>query len=186
MRSPPWVVPETRPPFGAEEWEKYSPRLLPTLPFLGRAMRTIAFLSPELEFFQIFSDNARTVRARKRVESQLIGRMKRIVPEKYHEILTPNYGVGCKRKIFDETWYPSLQDPAIELTTLPLSSIQTRDVTLGPRRMCPNPQDKHSKVPTDERKLPADMIILANGYDTTIWLYPLKIKGKDGQLMEDV
>ena len=186
MRSPPWVVPKPQPPFGAEKWERYSPRLFTTFPFLGRAMRTIAFLSTELDFFQIFPDNARTIRARKRVESQLIDRMKRIVPEKYHEILTPDYGVGCKRKVFDETWYPSLQDPAIELTTLPLSSIQPRDVTLGPGRTYPNPQDKHSKVPSDERKLPADVIILANGYDTTTWLHPLKIKGKDGRLMEDV
>jgi hypothetical protein len=40
-----------------------------------------------------------------------------------------------------------------------------------------------------EREIPADVIVLANGFDTTRWLHPLKVVGKGGQdlvqLMEE-
>ena len=41
-------------------------------------------------------------------------------------------------------------------------------------------------MPNDERKLPADVIVLANGFETKTWLHPLRVIGKDGRLMSDV
>lgn len=186
MRSPPWVVPKPQPPLGAEKWEKHTPALFTTFPFLGRAFRTMIFIFAELDFFQLFPDTSFSEKARKRHEAGLLKFMRKSVPEKYHEMLTPDYGVGCKRRIFDETWFPSLSNPAIELTTLPLTSIQPRGVTLGPGRTYPDPKDQNSKVPNDERKLPADVIVLANGFATKTWLHPLRVIGKDGRLMSDV
>lgn len=37
-----------------------------------------------------------------------------------------------------------------------------------------------SKVSTDEVQLPADAIILANGYQTNTWLHPLRVQGRGG------
>ena len=144
------------------------------------------FLLAEVDFFLMFPDTPRSHKARKRIEARLIDHMRKSVPEKYHEMLTPDYGVGCKRRIFDETWFPSLSNPAIELSTLPLTSIQPREVTLGPGRTYPDPTDHDSKVPNEERKLLADVIVLANGFETKSWLHPLKVAGKDGRLMQDV
>ena len=144
------------------------------------------FLLAEVDFFLMFPDTPTSQKARKRIEARLIDHMRKSVPEKYHEMLTPDYGVGCKRRIFDETWFPSLSNPAIELSTLPLTSIQPRGVTLGPGRTYPDPADHDSKVPNEERKLPADVIVLANGFETKNWLHPLKVAGKDGRLMQDV
>lgn len=186
MRSPPWVVPKPQPPFGVEKYEKRSPALFAALPWLGRSFRTMLFLLTELEFFQLFPSTPYAMKARKRHETQLLQHMTKTVPEKYHDILTPEYGVGCKRRIFDETWFPSLSNPAIELTTLPLTSIQPKGVTLGPGRTYPNPKKQDSKVSSEERKLPADVIVLANGFETKTWLHPLRIVGKDGRLMSDV
>ncbi len=186
MRSPPWVVPKPQPLFGAEKWEKHTPALFSTIPGLGRFFRTLIFLGAERDFFQMFPDNDYSAKARKKIESGLVDHMKRSVPEKYHEMLTPDYGVGCKRRIFDETWFPALHNPVIELTTLPLTSIQPKGVTLGPGRTYPDPKNNNSKVPTDERKLTADVIVLANGFETTTWLHPLRVKGKDGRLMQDI
>ncbi|KAL8832198.1 MAG: hypothetical protein Q9191_000414 [Dirinaria sp. TL-2023a] len=186
MRSPPWVVPKPQPPFGARKWEKHTPALFTMIPGLGRIFRTLLFFFAEYDFFQIFLQTPMAVQGRKKIESQLIDHMKRTVPEKYHEILTPDYGVGCKRRIFDETWFPSLQNPAIELTTLPLASIQPRGVTLGPGRTYPHPENESSKTPTIERMIPADIIVLANGFNVATWLHPLKIYGKDGRSMHDV
>ena len=186
MRSPPWVVPKAQPPFGAEKWKKHTPALFTKVPGLGRMFRTLLFFAAEYDFFKVFLQTPKAVQARKRIEGRLIAHMKRTVPEKYHEILTPNYGVGCKRRIFDETWFPGLHNPAIELTTLPLTSIQPGGVTLGPGRTYPDPEDGSSKAPTHERTMPADIIVLANGFSVTTWLHPLKIYGKDGRLMQDV
>ena len=184
MRSPPWVVPKPQPPFGAKKWEEHTPAIFTALPWLGRLIRTLIFLGTERDFFLMFPDTPRSEKARKRIEAQLIDHMKRSVPEKYHEMLTPDYGVGCKRRIFDETWFPSLSNPAIELTTLPLSSIQPKGVTLGPGRTYPDPKDQSSKVPSEERQLPADVIVLANGFELKTWLHPLRVAGKDGRLMQ--
>ena len=184
MRSPPWVVPRLLPPGGNEKWEKYAPKLLKGVPGLARTLRTMLFCLAELDFYRIFPEKYKE--KRKPVEASLIKHMKTTVPEKYHKILTPDYDIGCKRRIFDATWLPSLNDPKIDLTTQPLTSIQPRGVTLGPGRTYPDPRNTNSRAPTDEVKLPADTIILANGFELTTWLHPLKIYGKDGKLLQDV
>lgn len=33
----------------------------------------------------------------------------------------------------------------------------------------------------DEREIPADVVVLANGFETTRWLHPLKVTGKGGK-----
>ena len=91
-----------------------------------------------------------------------------------------------KRRIFDATWFPGLNDPKIELTSLPLSSVHEKSVTLGPRRTYPDPDDATSKVPNQEVTIPADVIILANGFETIKWLHPLEVKGRGGKCLHDV
>jgi cation diffusion facilitator CzcD-associated flavoprotein CzcO len=112
----------------------------------------------------------------------MIAHMKKTVPQKYHQMLTPNYSIGCKRRIFDATWFNSLNDPKIELTTLPLTSISSNTVTLGPHPA----QTPYSDEPAKEVTLPADVIILANGFAATTWFSPLKITGRDGAEIQDV
>ena len=186
MRSPPWVVPRPVPPFGNDKWEKWTPILFRSIPGLGRLLRTFLFLTTEMIFYDLFPDTPRVQKKRKETEKDLIRWMREKVPEKYHEILTPNYSYGCKRRIFDVAWFASLHDPKIELTTQPFTSLQTRGVTLGPGRTYPESKDTSGKVPTDQVQIPADVVILANGFDLTTWLHPLKIRGKGGRLMQDV
>ena len=189
MRSPPWVVPRPEPLLGyipLRVWEKWTPIVFNKLPFLARAYRTFIFCLAELEFQLIFKGTDIAAKTRKKQEAALVQHMKRIVPGEYHEILTPDYGVGCKRRIFDVFWLQSLNDPKIDLTTQPLTSLQPKGVTLGPGRTYPNPEDTTSKAPTDERHLPADAIILANGFEITTWLSPLKVRGKNGAIMQEV
>lgn len=189
MRSPPWVQPRGNPLLGLvkkESWEKWTPRLFPKIPGLARAYRTFLFCLSELDFFLILTGKNTAVKTRKKVEAKLVRQMKDVVPEQYHEILTPDYGVGCKRRIFDALWLDSLNDPKIHLTTQPITSLQPKGVTLGPGRTYPDPEDKASKAPTDENHLPADVIILANGFELTTWLSPLKVIGKGGAVMQEV
>ncbi|KAL8722543.1 MAG: hypothetical protein Q9225_001011 [Loekoesia sp. 1 TL-2023] len=186
MRSPPWVVPRPEEPFGPENYRKYSPMLFSTVPGLAKLLRFSCFARGEYDWYRLFDDNSWNHKSRKKLESQMIARMKRIVPEKYHEMLTPDYSIGCKRRIFDKAWFQSLNDPKIELTTKPITKVSPNSITIGPGRYYPDLNDKESKVPTNEETIPADVIILGNGFEITTWLHPLKIRGKDGEYMQDV
>ncbi|KAL2223473.1 putative flavin-binding monooxygenase [Thermoascus aurantiacus ATCC 26904] len=180
MRTPPWVVPNLVPPDKLAMWEKYSPTLLQNIPGLARFIRCWIFCHTELEFFRTFSRSEFARRRRSWMQEQLLSYMRKTVPEKYHEILTPNYSLGCKRRIFDPGWFRSLHAPNVKLTTLPLRSVQPKGVTLGPGRNYPPMSQTDSKVSTDEVQLPADAIILANGYQTNTWLHPLRVQGRGG------
>lgn len=183
MRSPPWVIPRPVLPAGSEEW---FPFLLPRLPGLGRAFRTFIFLSSEFDYFRHFQTKPRNQEARKQTGDTLLRYMKTVVPKKYHEMLTPDYELGCKRRIYDDDWFAGMSDPKFNLTTQPLTSIQPKGITLGPGRCYPDMKKTDSQVSTDEQHLPADTIILANGFDLRTWLHPLKVQGRGGQLLHDV
>lgn len=135
--------------------------------------------------WRLFGSKPYHEKERKKLEKQLVEHMKNIVPQKYWEILTPDYSVCCKRRIFDASWFPGLNDPSIELTTLPLTSISGKSVTLGPGRTYPDPKDTSSSAPSHEVTIPADVIILANGFETTKWLHPLDVYGRDGKTLQD-
>lgn len=186
MRTPPWVVPKPEPPFGPEKYAKYSPTVFSTVPFVASLFRFMCFARGEADFYTLIDDNSWNHRTRKKLETRMVARMKETVPEKYHEMLTPDYNIGCKRRIFDAAWFKSLNDPKIELTTQPISKVSPRSITIGPGRLYPDPSDKDSKVPTDEQTIPADVVVLGNGFEVTKWLHPLKIRGKHGEYMQDV
>jgi cation diffusion facilitator CzcD-associated flavoprotein CzcO len=46
--------------------------------------------------------------------------------------------------------------------------------------------EKASSAPSHQVEIPADVIILANGFQTTEWLHPLEITGRDGKKLHDV
>jgi cation diffusion facilitator CzcD-associated flavoprotein CzcO len=185
MRSPPWIVPRPLPPGGTKNWEKWAPFLNTYVPGFNKTIRALVAAGSEYDW-RLFGSGEYSLKERKKLETELVAHMKKITPQKYHEILTPDYGVGCKRRIFDATWLEGLNDPLIELTTLPLTGVSEKAVTLGPGRTYPDPKDITSSAPTHEVTVPADVIILANGFQTTKWLHTLDITGRDGRKLHDV
>jgi cation diffusion facilitator CzcD-associated flavoprotein CzcO len=185
MRSPPWVVPRPIPPMGEENWEKWAPWLNTNVPMYGKSIRWLTATLAEFDW-RLFGTTEYAAKERAKVEAELLKHMKKTVPLKYHEMLTPDYGVCCKRRIFDASWFPGLNDENIELTTLPLTSLGENTVTLGPGRTYP-PQSKiDSKVPNDEVTIPCDTLILANGFDVAKWLHPMDIYGRQGATLQSV
>jgi len=185
MRSPPWVVPRMKGLGGDKTWEEWSPFLCTYIPGFAKTIRFLIAAGAEYDW-RLFGSGDYHEKERKKLEKELLTHMKKTVPKKYHEILTPDYGVGCKRRIFDATWFPGLNDPNIELTTLPLTSIAENSVTLGPGRTYPDPKVTTSSAPTHEVTLPADIIILANGFEVVKWLHPLEITGRNGVKLHNV
>ncbi|PQE30584.1 flavin-binding monooxygenase protein [Rutstroemia sp. NJR-2017a WRK4] len=184
MLSPPWVSSRPLPPGGEKFWEKWSSTLNKNIPGFNKFIRLAVAATCEYDF-RLFGSGAYNQKEREKLEAETLAEMRRSAPEKYHEILTPNYGIGTKRRIFDATWYASLHDPKVELTTLPLRKLHEKSVTLGPGRMYP-PENVKSSAPTHEITIPADVIVLANGFETTKWLHPLNIYGTEGQKLHDV
>ncbi|KAB8338769.1 hypothetical protein FH972_021714 [Carpinus fangiana] len=177
MRTPPWVVPRVIPPGGEEWWSANAPTLFSNAPGLLKALRTIIFCVAETDFFRLFGGDEKHARSRAHLEEKLLRSMRKKVPEKYHEILTPNYGVGCKRRIFDANWLEGLQDERIELTTQPLTQVNEHSVTIGPGQTYPSAS---SEAGPAAREVQADVIVLANGFETTRWLHPLAVTGRNG------
>lgn len=186
MRSPPWVVPATDAPGGDEWWEANGPKIMRSVPGLKNLLRFLIFADAEASFYALFPNTPYALKQRKKYEQQTLEHMRKIVPKKYWEIMTPDYGVGCKRRIFDKRWLRSLNEPKIELTTQPLTRVTETGVIIGPGVTYPSNANKDDYP---EREIPADIIVLANGFDTTRWLHPLKVIGKGGkdlvQVMED-
>lgn len=153
------------------------------IPPLKNLLRFAMFANTEIEFLKLFPTTSYAEKSRKKYEEECLTNMKNTVPQKYHEIMTPNYGVGCKRRIFDKRWLQSLNDAKIELTTQPLRRVKENSVVIGPGAMYPaNAKDKGFP----EREIPADVIVLANGFDTTRWLHPLRVVGRDGKGLVEV
>lgn len=184
MRSPPWVCPKLVPPGGDQSFGKWAPTVFNYVPGALKLLRFILFVGSELDW-QMFGGEKHNERFREKTEKALLKHMRKQAPDKYHEILTPNYGVGCKRRIFDYEWLRSLNDPKIELSTLPLTEVHEHSVTIGPGRCYPDPKNVESSVPMEKREVPADAIILANGFNTTRWFHPLDIKGRGGADLVD-
>lgn len=183
MRSPPWVVPRVPAPFGEENFSKWAPWLNTNIPGFTRFFRLLLFLTLEYDW-RLFGSGPYHERQREKMEKFLLHHMRKTAPKKYHEMLTPNYGIGCKRRISDATWYPGLHDPAVELTTLALTSISENSVTLGPKSQ-PDTKGTDTSI-TETRALPADVIILANGFETTQWFHSLDIIGRGGKSLHQV
>lgn len=183
MRTPPWVQPDIFNPVQLAWWKKWTPILFTNVPGLLRVSRNFLFFLLEHNFFAMFTDTAYGRWQRPRMEQRFLREMRKLAPEKYHEILTPNYSLGCKRRIINGDWYRSLNAPNVELTVQPLTRVHAKSVTLGPG--CHYPPN--STAPKDEvREIPADVIVLGNGFETNQWLHPLKVIGKNNKNMEDL
>ncbi|HEY5946580.1 MAG TPA: NAD(P)/FAD-dependent oxidoreductase, partial [Kofleriaceae bacterium] len=77
--------------------------------------------------------------------------------------LTPDYPIGCKRIVISDDWYPALARDNVTLETSPIERITPEGV-----------------VTVDGTLHPADAIIFATGFDSTSFLAPMQITGRDG------
>jgi cation diffusion facilitator CzcD-associated flavoprotein CzcO len=99
MRSPPWVVPRPEGPGGEEHWNKVGPWRNRNIPGHQLLLRYVNALLAEYDW-RLFGMSNWNKKERAKVEKQLIEHMHKTVPQKYWEILTPNYAVCGKLSIF--------------------------------------------------------------------------------------
>ena len=186
MRTPPWCVPKLNEPGGKEAFARWGPTILGTFR-LGIILRFLIACNAELDWFKLFLNTEHSIKGRTKTERAMLARMRRKTPEKYHELLTPDYSIGCKRRIFDPEggWYDSMNDPRYRLTSQTLKGLQPNGVILSGNQTYPASK-KSDDAGIQDESVPADVVVLANGFDVTTWLHPLRVIGRDGRSIFDV
>ncbi|KAH6898028.1 hypothetical protein B0T10DRAFT_525456 [Thelonectria olida] len=90
-------------------------------------------------------------------------------PEKYRDFLVPKTEVGCKRRVNDTDYLLSLHRDNVEL----IYNDPVKEVL-------------EDGVRTQSgREVAADAIVLANGFETQKFLFPMEIRGQNGQSLTD-
>jgi cation diffusion facilitator CzcD-associated flavoprotein CzcO len=74
----------------------------------------------------------------------------------------------------------SMNKPNFTLTTQRVEALEGKQALLVRNR-----GDKASNTEPTTR-IPADVIVLANGFEATRWLHPLKVYGRSGKLLQEV
>ncbi|WP_405488764.1 flavin-containing monooxygenase [Nocardia sp. NBC_00511] len=83
--------------------------------------------------------------------------------------LTPDYPIGCKRGLFSNDYFPALTQPNVRLETTPISEIVAEGVRTA-----------------DGVLHEADVIIYGTGFKGTEFLWPMRIRGRDGITLSEV
>lgn len=160
-RTPSWYAP--RPQAQVPEWLRWT---FQRVPFALRAFRYLIAGGTEVAYFH-FKRGPISDYFRARLEKALINYMKRTAPEKYHERLTPNYPLGCKRVVADPDYLISLNRPNVDLEWDPIAEITSNGI-----------KTKSGK----ENQF--DVICFATGFDIEGSL-ALDVKGINGQSLQE-
>lgn len=89
------------------------------------------------------------------------------------EKLLPSYSPGCKRVVITDDYYPALASPKATLETEKIVRIDETGVQVS---------DGQSGTKHHEH----DLLVLATGFRTVEFLYPLKITGVGGRSLEEI
>jgi len=80
------------------------------------------------------------------------------------EKLTPDHPIACKRVLFSEDYFPALTQPNVTLETESITEITANGVRTA-----------------DGTVHPADVIIYGTGFKGTEFLWPMRVRGRDGR-----
>lgn len=160
VRSKHWIYPPVD--RKVPEWGR---TLLRTLPGLAALQRFVVYLAAERDWkgFAMTESAAAFRRRRRRAAEQY---MRATAPEKYHRLLIPDFEVGCKRRIFDSGYLESLHAENLTLTDERAVEILPHGVRMGSGEV-----------------VEADVIVLANGFETNAYLGEVDVVGRGGETL---
>jgi len=165
QRTPNWIVPRDDRPITPTMQAIYK-----YVPLVRRRYRA-ALMDFRESFFDVIFDVKSPLHelmmseSKKHMEAQL-------PEEKYAELrekLQPHYAVGCKRIIITDDYFPTLKQKNVELETYGIEEVTSSGIVV-----------KGGKVHD------LDLLILATGFKTTQFMYPIKIYGSGGKSIEDI
>ena len=157
QRSPNWVLPKEDKPFAVEQLEQF--RSSPD---------SVAALREEL--FHRYADDPPFTKPEENAERERLGAACIAVVEDpdVRARLTPKDPWGCHRPLFSNDYYPTFNQPQVELVTDPIIAITPSGVRT-----------------VDGTERAVDTIIYATGYETTKFASVIDFVGRDGVHLRD-
>jgi cation diffusion facilitator CzcD-associated flavoprotein CzcO len=160
QRSPGWTFPK----FDFVYTER-TKRLLEQFPFLQRLDRAAIFAFLELGTAAMTSRRWLLPPFRAACRFQI---KHAIEDPELRRKVTPGDEVGCKRVMLTDDWYPALSNPNVELVT-----DRIEQVTAGAVRT------------RDGRERPADVLVLATGFQAHGFTAPMEVVGAGGRTLSE-
>lgn len=161
-RSSQWYHPRPNKVFSG--FEKFCFRYLP---FWQRYHRLDLFLKTD-QLASVYGSDETQVSQRLALEEEARQYIYSETPKKYHDIIVPNFPLGCKRRIYDPGYLASLHRDNVELRTEGIERLTETGL-----------------VSDGGHKSDYDAIILATGFNVSSFLTPIKIIGKTGKSLHD-
>ena len=159
QRSPGWTFPKMD-----FEYSERAKRLFERFPILQRADRALIL------GFQDLAAAAMTNRRWLMAPFRAVARRqitKAIDDPELRAKVTPTDEVGCKRIMLTDDWYPTLTQPNVDLVADRVTEITARGVRTE-----------------DGAERPADVLVLATGFQSHAFVAPMEIMGARGTTIE--
>lgn len=142
--------------------------ILKYIPGACRAYRWSWYIRMERQF-QAFWLTKAGEKFRVHVAQETWDYIDKAAPEKYKEILRPDYLVGCRRRVHSNKYLESLHLPNVDL-------INDNVIEITP----------DSVKTKSGKEIEADVIVYGTGFRTQDWMWPMTIKGIGGQEMHEL
>jgi cation diffusion facilitator CzcD-associated flavoprotein CzcO len=156
QRSPNWMLPRFDRAYSEKEKRRFA-----RFPLLAKLYRWWIWLLHEIRF-PAFRRNAFVSRWLARMAEQSM--RDQISSPDLQRVLVPDYPVGGKRILISDDYYPTLERDDVELVTSAIDRIREDAI-----------------VTRDGTVHPADVVILATGFESTAFLAPMVIEGLGGR-----
>ncbi|RDW68959.1 flavin-containing monooxygenase [Aspergillus mulundensis] len=161
IRSKHWIAETTNLP--------YTPAVVwafKNIPFLQTLHRFAIYQAAEADW-QLFPMTKSAARYRQKRREQIETYMRKTAPAKYHDLLIPDFEVGCKRRIFDCGYLDSLHNEKFLLTDAKILEIVPEGLQ------------------TSNGLVEADVIVLATGFNTNTFLPGMQVYGRNGKTVDE-
>ena len=182
QRTPNWILPKPDRKFSnIEKW------LLKNMPFFGKLYRYYEYLMSERLYFAFFINKNKISSVIERIISNLttgfqiknmssmyqLGQKMlldaQISDKSLREKLMPDYPVGCKRVIPTNDFFPTLERENVFLETESIIKF-----------------NENSIITNNGKENNLDVIIYGTGFETNIFISPVKIIGLNNKDLDDV
>jgi cation diffusion facilitator CzcD-associated flavoprotein CzcO len=158
QRSANWMLPKLDRAYSDAERRRFARH-----PLLARLYRWWIWLSFELRW-PVFRRNAFMS---SHIQRLAVRTMRSVVRDRaLQDVLIPDYPIGGKRILISDDYYQTLNRDDVEVVTAGIDHL-----------------DEDAVVAADGRRFPADVVILATGFESTSFLAPMAIEGAEGRCL---
>jgi cation diffusion facilitator CzcD-associated flavoprotein CzcO len=160
QRTPPWIIPRfdheiTKPEKTALRWIPFAPAIVRGVLYWLLETRVMGFRRPPL--MKVLAEPVAKWHLKRQVRDKTL-----------REKLLPDYTIGCKRILISDNYYPSLDQPNVDLVTDGIERVTATGIVTG-----------------DGTEIEVDTIIYGTGFQVTEQPIAKRIRGRDGRTLRE-